>query len=92
MELTTDEILTSFKPAYRTGRHVDINAETKGKLKQLLSLADMVKFAKAKPIVSEHELGLKNAYDFVRETIPVENEQAKKAINDPYEENTKTTN
>ena len=76
MELTTDEILTSFKPAYRTGRHVDIKAETKGKLKQLLSLADMVKFAKAKPIVSEHELSLNNAYDFVRETIPVEKSDA----------------
>ena len=69
MELTTDEILANF-------RHVDINAETKGKLKQLLSLADMVKFAKAKPIVSEHELSLKNAYDFVRETIPVEKSDA----------------
>jgi len=68
MELTTDEIIANFN-------HVDINKETRSKLKQILSLADMVKFAKVKPIASEHELSLSNAYDFVRETIPMETEK-----------------
>ncbi|MFH1319463.1 MAG: hypothetical protein ABII90_02265 [Bacteroidota bacterium] len=63
MELTTGETLSCFQ-------NVDIEPDLKSKLKQMLSLADMVKFAKAKPIASEHELSLKIAYDFIKGTIP----------------------
>ena len=74
MELTTAETIQCLK-------NVDLNGEINEKLKQLLYLADMVKFAKAKPIASEHELSFKNAVDFVKETIPVERMKSKEIIN-----------
>ena len=63
LEKTTDEIITSF-------RSIDINEEAKNKLKQMLSLADFVKFAKINPLPLENELSINNAYDFVTQTIP----------------------
>jgi len=64
MEMTTDEITTIF-------RTIDIAEELKRKLKNILVLADLVKFAKAQPIANEHDLCLTNAFDFVNQTIPV---------------------
>lgn len=61
MEQTTDEILISF-------RNVAIDEESKGKLKQILVLSDLVKFAKEQPLHTENELSLGNAYDFVNGT------------------------
>lgn len=58
LEQTTDEILTSF-------RTVVVDNESKSKLKQLLTLADLVKFAKEEPLPQENELSMSNAFDFV---------------------------
>lgn len=63
MELTTDEILNNF-------RRTSMKEEPKEKLRQLLQLSDLVKFAKAQPLPNEHELSLSSAYDFVSSTIP----------------------
>ncbi len=39
-------------------------------LRELLDLSDLVKFAKAKPLPSENEKSLANAYEFLRNTKP----------------------
>jgi len=71
MEQTTYEIMLSWKNAGYNDRNLyDI-------LKQLLNLADLVKFAKEKPLPSENEINLNNAYVFVRNTIPVTLDQEK---------------
>lgn len=49
-------------------------------LKQILTLADLVKFAKWEPSIDEHELSLMNAYFFINQTkidevAPLENIQ-----------------
>ena len=45
------------------------------KLRKMLSLADLVKFAKWTTTPDENELSLKTAYDFVHETTPVVEEE-----------------
>lgn len=62
MEQTTDEILFGF-------RNVAIDEESKNKLKQLLILSDLVKFAKEQPLPNENELSWTNAYEFVKGTM-----------------------
>jgi hypothetical protein len=62
MELTTDEIIYRF-------RKINISRTTKEKLKQTLLLSDMVKFAKEIPLADENELAIKNAIEFVNETV-----------------------
>jgi len=64
LEYTTDETLDHFRGNL-------INDEAKDKLKYLLQLADMVKFAKAQPIATENEQSMKFAYDFIALTKPV---------------------
>lgn len=61
MEQTTDEILFGF-------RNVAIDNESIGKLKQVLLLADLVKFAKEHPLPNENELSMSNAVDFINGT------------------------
>jgi hypothetical protein len=61
LESTTDEIMTAF-------RSIVADAESKNRLRQLLMLSDLVKFAKMTPIEQEHELTLRNAFDFVNGT------------------------
>ena len=61
MEMTTDEILDSMI-------YVQVHVSVREKLGQLLLMADMVKFAKSKPIASEHEISMERAYNFVGET------------------------
>ena len=72
MEQTTDEILWSF-------RNVAIDEESKVKLKRVLILADLVKFAKELPMPNENEMSLTNSYDFIngtkREESTIENKQ-----------------
>ncbi len=71
MEQTSYDILHSWKKAGYNDRDMyDI-------LKQLLSLADLVKFAKEKPLPSDNEINLDNAYVFVRNTKPVVMDQDK---------------
>jgi hypothetical protein len=61
LESTTDEIMTAFRSQV-------VDAESKDKLRQLLQLADLVKFAKMMPIEAENEFTLQNAFDFVNGT------------------------
>ncbi|MCG3166966.1 MAG: hypothetical protein POELPBGB_02749 [Bacteroidia bacterium] len=69
-EQVSDETLAAMRD------RVDEN--TFAKLKQLLQLADMVKFAKAQPISNENELSMNNAVDFVNATKPIEVKEEKK--------------
>jgi hypothetical protein len=61
MEQTTDEILLGF-------RNVAVDEESKRKLKQVLTLSDLVKFAKEQPMAQENETSMSNVYDFVNGT------------------------
>ena len=61
LEQTTDEILFGF-------RNVAIDDESKMKLKQVLLLGDLVKFAKEQPLSTENERSLAYSYDFVNGT------------------------
>ncbi len=78
MEQTTDEIISAFK--YRKDL---LNDKLYGSLSQILSLADLVKFAKYKPLPDDNNLTLVDAYFFVNET---KNEEIKKPAK-PDEEN-----
>ena len=62
LEMTTAETLDE------VAKQKFITEELKSKLRQVLSLADFVKFAKAQPLPDEHDLSYKNAYSFVEET------------------------
>jgi len=66
MEQTTDEILFGLK---QVGLPVD---EQYKELQEMLTLADLVKFAKYTPFVSDNENSLKVAFDFVENTKPAE--------------------
>jgi len=61
LEMTTEEILGELEP-------MSINKEASAKLKSALQLADLVKFAKAKPTPLENDLCLNHCVDFVEET------------------------
>ncbi|MEK6615497.1 MAG: hypothetical protein AABZ32_05215 [Bacteroidota bacterium] len=61
MEQVTDEIMYSF-------RTVDMGDELKMKLRQVLFLSDLVKFAKEQPLPNENDLSWSNAYQFVMAT------------------------
>ena len=64
-EKTSDETLRAMKPVLAEQR------ELYSKLQRMLSLADLVKFAKWTTTPDENETSLKTAYDFVNETTPV---------------------
>jgi len=61
LEMTTDEILIVFKRD-RSALSVYKN------LRQILQLADLVKFAKIQPIENENEISIMNSYLFVNQT------------------------
>ncbi len=62
MEQTSDEVFQQFeRNGLLSGDQFEI-------LKQMLTLADFVKFAKYHPVPDENELSLKHAYDFVMKT------------------------
>ncbi len=63
MEQTSEETLAVFK--YRRDL---LNEKNYNSLKQILNLADMVKFAKFIPLPDEHNMVLMNAYFFVNDT------------------------
>lgn len=65
-EQTSDETLTAIRPLLENQR--DLYNE----LRKMLSLADLVKFAKWTTTPDENELSLRNAYNFVQQTTPVE--------------------
>jgi hypothetical protein len=64
MEQTSDEIFASL-------RYMDISDENRNTLRQVLILADLVKFAKEKPLPFENEQSMDNAVAFVKKTQPV---------------------
>ena len=63
MEQTTFEILTSLK-----GNEAMIEKKSVNDLKEILELADFVKFAKLTPLPDENHRVLSTAYLFVKET------------------------
>ena len=64
MESTTEEILQSFRRANPEDQLLDEI------LKELLELADLVKFAKEDPLPVDNQTNLNNAYIFVQKTYP----------------------
>lgn len=66
IESTSDEILEDIEP-------LNLNPESKSKLKELLQMSDLVKFAKIHPRQEEGEFYLNVAIDFVNETKTVNN-------------------
>ena len=63
MEQTSDETLSSFR-----SRRELLSDKSLNHLDQILSLADLVKFAKYHPLPDDHNFTLVNAYFFVDET------------------------
>jgi len=72
-ELTTYEIMDAINGT-------TANNDAKEKLRQTLILADLVKFAKQQPLPLEHDGSLNNAYDFVKETIHINNTETQQII------------
>ena len=68
MELTSDEI-------FKIMNSQVIDSISKEKLKQVLTLADYVKFAKVIPMDVENEMSLNNAFDFINGTKREDSEQ-----------------
>jgi hypothetical protein len=76
MEMTSDEIMDALSDSSVIQQRVLEN------LVRIFSLADLVKFAKAQPLPSEHDLSLELAVTFVKDTIllilePIENAEKK---------------
>lgn len=65
MESTTDEILQAFKRANPEDQLLDEI------LKELLELADLVKFAREDPLPVDNQTNLNNAYIFIQKTYPL---------------------
>ncbi len=61
LEMTTDEIVYAL-------RRVDLNELLKTKLRQMLVLSDLVKFAKEQPLPYEHESIMVSAIDFINQS------------------------
>ncbi|HDR68012.1 MAG TPA: hypothetical protein ENN61_03055 [Bacteroidaceae bacterium] len=64
MESTTDEILTTFN-----GMNIEDEVLNE-MLRELLNLADLVKFAKEDPLPVENQTNLNNGYLFIQKTYP----------------------
>jgi hypothetical protein len=77
MEMTSGEILNDIKNYSDADNAYD-------NLKQILILADFVKFAKYKPLPDENELSIMNAYLFVNNT-------KKEELQDELKKNEQTT-
>lgn len=75
-EKTSDETLHALKPL------MDGQKELFERLRKMLTLADLVKFAKWNTSPDENESALLTAYDFVRETTPTA-EEAKEEGTEP---------
>jgi hypothetical protein len=64
LEMTTDEIMLALK-------RKDISEMMKQKLRDILVLSDLVKFAKENPLPNEHESCFNTSVDFVNETTEI---------------------
>jgi len=60
-EKTTDEIFDGL-------RKMSMTEESRSKLREVLVLSDLVKFAKEQPLPADNELSMDNAFDFVLKT------------------------
>ncbi|MCK4749829.1 MAG: hypothetical protein KAT15_22390, partial [Bacteroidales bacterium] len=65
MERITEEILEAFRRSNTEDSLLD------DMLKELLELADLVKFAKEDPLPVDNHTNLNNAYIFVQKTYPL---------------------
>ncbi|MGD1848189.1 MAG: hypothetical protein ACFB10_22565 [Salibacteraceae bacterium] len=63
LEQTSEEIIASFN-------QLSISSDSRNSLRNYFKLADLVKFAKSKPLGSENELSLQQVRDFVNQTTP----------------------
>ncbi len=66
MEMTSHEILDTWK------RDEHPEEDLVSKLHRLLNLADLVKFAREKPLASDNEENLDRAYEFVKRTVLIQ--------------------
>lgn len=82
-EKTSDETLRELKPLMKEQKDLF------DRLRKMLSLADLVKFAKWTTPPDENESALLTAYDFVRETTPIETHESDE--NDETTIHTQTT-
>lgn len=82
MEQTSDETLESFR--YRRDLLKEKSFE---KLSQILKLADLVKFAKYKPLPDDDNMTLVNAYFFVNETKKEEMKKPEELAKESESEN-----
>ena len=82
MEQTTEEILSSFR--FRKGLLGEKSFEN---LSQILTLADLAKFAKYKPLPDDDNLTLVNSYFFVNDTKKEEPKNSEKQEDKDDEEN-----
>jgi len=71
LEQTTDEIINGLR------HNPDLSPELVGKVRQLLFLSDLVKFAKENPVGNENEMNFSIAESFVKETTPIPFEKNK---------------
>lgn len=62
LEQTTDEIMESL-------RSVNLSDEMRKKIKDTLVMADLVKFAKSKPVGAENEICMNTTIDLIKETL-----------------------
>jgi len=83
MEMTSDEILALVMP------HTSIDSKLKDKLVATLMTADLVKFAKQKPIGLENDNNLSNMIEFVNGTKRIEETKAQSAQKTESETNDK---
>ena len=77
-EKTSDETLQAMKPILMKGDGLQVTGDGKElyeKLRKMLQLADLVKFAKWHTTPDENESALMTAYDFVNETKEVINDE-----------------
>jgi hypothetical protein len=63
LESTTDEIINDLSG------HPELSARSRDRLFAMLTMADLVKFAKAQPLPAENEMSLEQAIDFVNSTM-----------------------
>lgn len=69
LERTSTEIVVSF-----SGSRI-VKGKTLEKLKQILNWADLAKFAKYRPMQSDNDLNMENAYFFIKKTKIEEKEE-----------------
>lgn len=80
LESTTDELMETITD-FNDSSHLNIPKETLNKLKKLLQEADLVKFAKSKPLLNEIELH-RNDAEVIIDKLHPEKEEIKPEIQD----------